>query len=100
MTRVSNAKLTHGIRGYFWHQGENNSGVDGPDEGYDYMFYQQYFLEMAAALKADFPNLKYYYLFQVYPSPCSMGPKGDQIREVQRPSAAIRPGRAIITSSS
>ncbi|MCF7733782.1 MAG: DUF2341 domain-containing protein, partial [Akkermansiaceae bacterium] len=28
--RVTGAKLTHGIRGVFWHQGENNSGAAAP----------------------------------------------------------------------
>ena len=39
---------------------------------------------MAAAWKQDYPNIQHYYVFQVWPLPCSMGPKDDQIREAQR----------------
>jgi hypothetical protein len=82
--RVVSAKLTHGIRGIFWHQGENNSGAASPTPDYDYKSYQQYFLDMAASWKQDFPNLQRYIIYQVMPKPCSMGPKGDQLRDVQR----------------
>ena len=84
LNRVVAAKLTHGIRGILWHQGENNSGAAAPTGDWDYKSYQQYFVEMSAAWKQDYPNLKHYYIFQVWPLPCSMGPKGDQVREVQR----------------
>lgn len=82
--RVVGAKLTHGIRGVFWHQGENNSGAAAPTGDYDYKSYQQYFVDMSAAWKQDFPNLQRYIIYQVMPKPCAMGPKGDQLREVQR----------------
>ena len=49
--RVTNAKLTHGIRGVFWHQGESNSGSDARTGDWDYKSYQQYFLEMASGLE-------------------------------------------------
>ena len=39
---------------------------------------------MAAAWKQDFPNIQRYIIYQVMPKPCSMGPKGDQLRDVQR----------------
>jgi len=39
---------------------------------------------MAAAWKQDYPNIQHYYVFQVWPLPCSMGPKDDYIREAQR----------------
>ena len=39
---------------------------------------------MSAAWKQDYPNIQHYYVFQVWPLPCSMGPKDDQIREAQR----------------
>ena len=84
VTRVAAAKLTHGIRAILWHQGENNSGAAAPTGDYDYKSYQQYFMDMAAAWKQDYPNIKHYYVYQVWPLPCSMGPKGDQLREVQR----------------
>ena len=31
LRRVVDARLTHGIRGVFWHQGEADQGFDGPD---------------------------------------------------------------------
>jgi len=84
LTRVTAAKLTHGIRGVFWHQGENDSGSGAPTGDWNYKSYQQYFIDMSAAWKQDYPNIKHYYVYQVWPLPCSMGPKDDQIREAQR----------------
>ncbi len=84
LTRITAAKLTHGIRGVIWHQGENDSGTGAPTGDYNYKSYQHYFIEMAAAWKQDFPNIQHYYVFQVWPAPCNMGPKDDQIREAQR----------------
>ena len=84
LNRVLGAKLTHGIRGIFWHQGENNSGDAAPNTGWDYESYQQYFVDMTAAWKQDYPNLRRYLIYQVWPKPCAMGPKGDQLREMQR----------------
>ena len=84
LNRVVGAKLTHGIRGVFWHQGESNSGADAPTGDYDYKSYQQYFVDMSAAWKQDYPNLGRYIVFQVMPKPCSLGPKNDQLRDVQR----------------
>jgi hypothetical protein len=84
LTRVAAAKLTHGIRGILWHQGENDSGSGAPTGDWNYKSYQQYFVDMSAAWKQDYPNIQHYYVFQVWPLPCSMGPKDDQIREAQR----------------
>ena len=84
LNRVIGAKLTHGIRGIIWHQGESNSGAADPSGGFDYKSYQKYFVEMSAAWKQDYPNFERYIVFQVMPKPCSMGPKGDQLREAQR----------------
>ncbi len=89
LTRVTGAKLTHGIRGVFWHQGENDSGAGAPTGDWNYKSYQQYFIDMAAAWKTDYPNLRHYYVFQVWPLPCSMGPKDDGIREAQRTLPAL-----------
>ena len=36
LTRVNAAKLTHGIRGVFWHQGENDSGAGAPTGDWNY----------------------------------------------------------------
>ena len=83
--RAREARLTHGIRGIFWHQGENDQGAAGPDGGYGWETYQRYFVEMSAAWKQDFPNVQHYYVYQIFPNACSMGNgNGDMLREVQR----------------
>ncbi len=82
--RVTGAKLTHGIRGLLWHQGEQDQGAIGPDGDYNYKFYQQYFVDISAAWKQDFPNLRNYYLFQIWPGACGETSRNDQLREVQR----------------
>lgn len=84
--RVRQAKLTHGIRGVIWHQGENDQGADGPTGGFGYETYRQYFIDLAAAWKQDFPNIQHYYAFQIWPKSCAMGTNGsdNRLREVQR----------------
>jgi hypothetical protein len=84
--RVRQAKLTHGIRGILWHQGENDQGADGPTGGYGWETYQQYFVEMSAGWKQDYPNVQHYYIFQIWPKACAMGANGsdNMLREVQR----------------
>jgi hypothetical protein len=85
--RVQQAWLTHGIRGILWHQGENNQGSAAPTGDFDWKSYQQYFVEMAAAWRQDFPNIQHYYVFQIWPDSCSMSGSsgcGDMIREMQR----------------
>ena len=85
--RVQQAKLTHGIRGILWHQGENDQGSDGPTGGYGWETYQQLFVEMSAAWKQDFPNVQHTYVFQIWPNSCSMGGRdgsGNMLREKQR----------------
>ncbi len=85
--RLRKAKLTHSIKSILWHQGENDQGSDGPTGGYGWETYQPFFMEMAARWKQDFPNLKYYYVFQIWPNSCSMGGRngsGDRLREKQR----------------
>ena len=85
--RVQQAKLTHGIRAILWHQGENDQGSDGPTGGYGWETYHEFFTEMAAGWKQDFPNVKNYYVFQIWPNSCSMGGRngsGDMLREKQR----------------
>jgi len=84
LTRVTGARLTHGIRGAFWFQGENDSGAGAPTGDWNYKSYQQYFIDMASAWKTDYPNIRHYYVYQVWPAPCNMGPKDDGIREAQR----------------
>ena len=84
--RARQAKLTHGIRGVFWHQGENDQGSDGPTGGYGWESYRQYFIDLSAAWKEDYPNIQHYYTFQIWPYACSMGRMGSdsRLREVQR----------------
>ncbi len=83
--RVRQARMTHGIRAVLWHQGENNQGAAGPDGDYGWKTYQQYFIDMSAAWKQDFPNIQHYYIYQIWPNSCSMGSgHGDMLREVQR----------------
>ncbi len=84
--RIQQAKLTHGVRGILWHQGENDQGADGPTGGYGYETYRQFFVDMAAGWKTDYPNVQHYYVFQIWPKACSMGVNGsdNKLREVQR----------------
>jgi hypothetical protein len=84
--RTQQAKLTHGIRAVIWHQGENDQGADGPTGGYGYETYRQFFVDLAASWKEDYPNIQHYYAFQIWPKSCSMGINGsdNRLREVQR----------------
>jgi len=70
--RLQQAKLTHGIRAIIWHQGENDQGAAGPDGGYGWETYKKHFVSMSAAWKRDFPNVRGYYVFQIWPSACAM----------------------------
>lgn len=84
--RVREAKLTHGIRGILWHQGENDQGADGPTGGFGWETYRQYFHSLAASWRKDYPNARHLYMFQIWPRSCSMGVResDDMLREVQR----------------
>jgi hypothetical protein len=86
LNRIQRARLTHGIRGAFWHQGENNQGTQGATGGYGWETYEQYFVEMTGAWKQDYPNIQHYYIFQIWPNSCSMGGNwnSDKLRDVQR----------------
>ena len=86
LSRIEGAKLTHGIRGVLWHQGENDQGSGAPTGDYDWKSYQQYFVDLSAAWKQDYPNIQHYYIYQIWPSGCNMGgtPAGDMLLEVQR----------------
>ena len=84
--RVRQARLEDGIRGVFWHQGENDQGADGPTGGYGHETYRELFLRMAGAWGEDYPNIRHAYMFQIWPKACAMGRDGsdDRLREVQR----------------
>ncbi len=86
LTRVTAAKLTHGIRGILWHQGENDQGSGAPTGDHNWKSWQNYFVEMAGAWKQDYPNVQHYYVWQIWPSGCNMGGTvaGDMLLDVQR----------------
>ncbi|MBM4097109.1 MAG: DUF2341 domain-containing protein [Planctomycetes bacterium] len=86
LNRVRQARLANGIRGVFWHQGENDQGADGPTGGYGWETYRKYFIQMTACWKQDYPNIQHYYMFQIWPKACAMGINGsdNRLREVQR----------------
>lgn len=85
--RARQARITHGIRGIIWHQGESDQGADGPSGAYGWETYQPLFVAMAGNWKRDFPNARHLYLFQIWPDACAMGGRdgsGDRLRERQR----------------
>ncbi len=84
--RVRRAGLTHGIRGVLWHQGENDQGADGPTGGYGWETYRSLFIDLAAAWQEDYPNVRFFHAFQIWPKACAMGIDGsdNRLREVQR----------------
>lgn len=97
--RVQQAKLTHGIRAIIWHQGENDQGSDGPSGGYGWESYQSYFVEMSAAWKQDFPNVKHYTVFQIFPNSCAMGGgNGDMLRERQRTLPLLYSNMSVLST--
>ncbi len=99
--RVQQAKLTHGIRGILWHQGESDQGADGPTGGFGWETYQPLFVEMSAGWKQDFPNVQHYYIFQIWPDSCSMGGKqgsGDLLREKQRTLPQLYSNMSIMST--
>ena len=96
--RVTAARLTHGIRGVLWHQGEADQGFDGPDNCYGCEMYQQYWLDLTAAWKQDYPNIRHYYLFQIWPNACSQGGTrhSDMLRDVQRRLSHLYSGLSVL----
>jgi len=83
--RLQQAKLTHGVRAVLWHQGENDQGAGGPTGTFGWVNYQDYFIRMAAAWKQDYPNIKHYYIHQIWPGSCgSRSVENDRLRETQR----------------
>ena len=98
--RVQQAKLTHGIRAVIWHQGENDQGADGPTGGYGYETYRQYFVDLAASWKEDYPNIQHYYAFQIWPKSCAMGINGsdNRLREVQRTLPKLFSNMSVIST--
>jgi hypothetical protein len=85
LARVRAAHLTHEVEAIFWYQGENDQGADGPG-GFGYERYREYFHQLAGAWSVDYPNVRRYYLFQIWPKSCAMGIDGsdNRLREVLR----------------
>ena len=98
--RVRQAKLTHGVRGILWHQGESDQGADGPTGGFGWETYLHDFVEMSAAWKEDYPNIQHYYVFQIWPRACAMGVNGSDnvLREVQRTLPALYSNMSIMST--
>jgi hypothetical protein len=99
--RLRQARLTHGIRAVLWHQGENDQGAAGPTGGYGWETYQQNFVDLSAAWKQDLPNLRRYYVFQIWPNACAMGGKhgsGDRLREAQRTLPRLYSNMSIVST--
>jgi len=96
--RVVAARLTHGIRGVLWHQGEADQGFDGPDNCYGCEMYEKYWLDLTAAWKQDYPNLRHYYLFQIWPNACSQGGtrNSDKLRDVQRQLSRLYSSLSVV----
>ena len=83
--RLQQAKLTHGVRAVLWHQGENDQGESGATGTFGWVNYQDYFIRMAACWKQDYPNIKHYYIHQIWPGACgSRSLDNDRLRETQR----------------
>ena len=83
--RLQHAKLTHGVRAVLWHQGENDQGESGATGTFGWVNYEDYFIRMSAAWKQDYPNIKHYYIHQIWPGACgSRSVEGDRLRERQR----------------
>ena len=83
--RLQQAKLTHGIRAVLWHQGENDQGAGGPSATFGWEKYQDYFIRMTASWKEDYPNIKHYYIYQIWPGACGSVPDAnDRLRDAQR----------------
>ena len=83
--RLQQAKLTHGVRAVLWHQGENDQGESGVTATFGWVNYEGYFIRMAARWKEDYPNIKHYYIHQIWPGACgSRSVENDRLRERQR----------------
>ena len=97
--RVTAAKLTHGIRAVLWHQGEQDQGTGGPYGGdADYKYYQQSFVDMASAWKQDFPNIRNYYIYQIWPAACGDQSANDALRDTQRTLPYLFSNMRIMTT--
>jgi autotransporter-associated beta strand protein len=98
LVNVAGAKLTHGIRAVLWHQGEQDQGSEGPTGDFNWKSYQQFFVDLSAAWKQDFPNLRYYYVYQIWPAACGDTSANDMLREVQRTLPSLYSNMRLMTT--
>ncbi len=63
----------HGIRGVLWHQGENNQGRRRPPATTTGSPIRIISWKWRPPGSRIFPNIQHYYIFQIWPNPCSMG---------------------------
>ncbi len=98
--RLQQARLTHGIRGILWHQGENDQPADSPSGDFGWVNYHSYFTEMAAGWRRDMPNVRHYFIYQIWPNSCGMGKdgSGDRLREKQRTLPAMFSNMSIMST--
>ena len=83
--RLQQARLTHAVRAVLWHQGENDQGPSGATGTFGWVNYQELFVRLAAAWKQDYPNIKHYYIHQIWPGACgARSVENDRLREIQR----------------
>jgi len=98
--RLQQAKLTHGIRGVLWHQGEADQEAGGPSGRWGWETHQQYFIDMSASWKQDYPNIRHYYIFQIWPKACAGGVNGsdNMLREVQRTLPSLYSNMSVMST--
>ncbi|MCK4786859.1 MAG: hypothetical protein KAV87_24090, partial [Desulfobacteraceae bacterium] len=98
--RLQQAKLTHGIRGVLWHQGEADQEAGGPSGRWGWETHQQYFIDMSASWKQDYPNIQHYYIFQIWPKACAGGVNGsdNMLREVQRTLPSLYSNMSVMST--
>ena len=59
--------------------------MSGPTGTFGWEKYQEYFIQMTAAWKEDYPNIQHYYIYQIWPGACgSRSVENDRLRESQR----------------
>ena len=99
LTRVKAAKLTHDIHAVLWHQNDQDQGREGPFGGdFDYKWYPQNFVNLSGAWKQNFPNIKNYYIYQVWPAACGDTSANDMLRETQRTLPYLYSNTRIIST--
>ncbi len=99
--RVEQARLTHGIRGVFWHQGENDQGAQGPTGGYGWETYRAVLHRHGGGLESRIiPIFSTTTSSRSGPNSCSMGGNGssDKLRDVQRTLPRLYSNMSIMST--